>query len=179
MPTPEEILQAQVRAASVPIYMTSYTEISEYLQEQKGSRGWKGALAQALSGSPTRSAKGQTEKQFLAYKAARRAIERVESGQHKGFGKQYAGKFAEIGKQLPPIGLKPPPGGYNVWFRMDIKISQAWYTRAKTVRIRGYDAYQFSQNPTDAQITAAYFALSGQDDLAEGWSAQQYAVTAA
>ena len=179
MPTSEEILQAQVREASVPIYMTSYAEISEYLQEQKGQRGWVGALAQMLSGSPTRSAKGQTEKQFLEYKAARRAIERIESGQHQGFGEKYAGKFPEIGKQLPPIGLKPPPGGYNVWFSMDIWISRAWYTRSKTVRITGYDAYQFFQAPSDADITAAYFALSGQDDMAEDWSNQRYAVTPA
>jgi hypothetical protein len=95
----EKLLRDAVESKMVPVYMTSYSDVKDYLQDKHGQKGWIGALAQAYSGSDRKSGK--------EYKAARRAIERYETGQNKSM-KKYSGKNAEVGKTLPPIGKKLP-----------------------------------------------------------------------
>jgi len=135
----QQLLQNAVDSKMVPVYMTSYTQIKDYLQDKHGAKGWIGAMAQAVTGSEKRSGKG--------YRAARRSIERFETGQQKSTG--YAKKMPDVGKTLPPIGKKLPGNSITVTVKgKQYEGSKGGRDREFTATFTGADAIEFTNNPT-------------------------------
>lgn len=143
-----EKLRDAVAGKFVPIFMTSYADIKDYYQDKHGAKGWIGAMAQAVSGAETRSRKDKP------YMAARRAVERFESGQNKSM-KKYgtASKMEAIGKTLPPIGQKLPGNTITITIKgKQSDGSKGGREREFTATFNGPDAYIFAHNPTYKQF---------------------------
>lgn len=131
------LLQRAVDSKFEPVYASTYEEVKDALQDKHGQRGWIGAMAQQMAGSEGRSGK--------PYLAARRAVERHETGQYKNWKQDYGGKISEIGKSLPPIG-KTLPGN-----KITLTVSgyqEGRGDRSFTATFKGPDAYTFANNPT-------------------------------
>lgn len=143
------MLQSAVDRHTQPIHMAHYEQLKDYYKDKYGARGWTGAMAQALTGSEKRSGK--------EYLAARRSIERHETGQYGKFGKGYSAKIPEVGKQLPPIG-KDVPGGQ---LTLTVKGTQGdgkGGTRERTITVtfKGPSAYSFANDPSYTDIWGEY-----------------------
>lgn len=131
-----DALHQVVNSKMVPVFPTSFAEIKEGLIEKHGTRGWIGAYAQAVTGSDKRSGK--------EYNAARRSLERYETGQYKTLKKYGApAQVEKVGQTLPPTTYKPPEQ-----FSVNVKGSQGQRDRSWTVTFKGADAYRFARNPT-------------------------------
>lgn len=91
------MLHRAVESKLTPVYMNTYDQIKDYYQDTHGQKGWIGAMAQAVTGSTAKNGK--------EYKAARRAIERFDSGQNKSM-KKYGAKMPSVGRSLPAIGKR-------------------------------------------------------------------------
>jgi hypothetical protein len=132
-------LQAAVDSKWVPVYASNYSQVKDALQDKHGQRGWIGALAQQLSGSEKRSGK--------EYLAARRSIERYETGQFKSM-KKYSPEMAKVGKSLPPIGKALPNNQINITVNGKQYDGKGERERSFTVTFKGPDAYGFASSPT-------------------------------
>lgn len=144
-----KMLRDAVNRRTENVYPTSYADVKEGLIEKYGQSGWIGAMAQAITGSEKRSGK--------EYLAARRSIERYETGEFKTL-KKLGGKIPDVGKQLPPIGKRVKGGSLT----LTVKGRQASYSprnkagkRTKSTRERsftatftGTDAQSFADDPT-------------------------------
>ncbi len=136
-----ESLTRQVQAASVPVYMTSKAEIVDFYRTTFGHRDWTHAAAEKLSGSSDVYSK--------EYRAAIRQFQggREDKEARKG---PIRARFQELGKQLPPKMLKPPPGGYKVSFNGHVKISGGRKKKTGAMRGDGWAKASFTRQVTGA-----------------------------
>jgi hypothetical protein len=137
-------LEAALDAVAPPIYRTTFDEIRDYYEDKFSSRDWIGQMAQAMTDSPTRNGP--------KYRAARRNIERWISGRNPSAKSQK--KLEELGRNLPPIGRKVPPG---FTIRVKGKFNPSPKRKAKgekerdrtiEVSFTGSDAVDFADNPS-------------------------------
>lgn len=142
-------LQAAVNAKTDPVYLATYDQLRDYYKDNFRSDQWIGAMAQAVSGSDKRSGK--------EYKAARRSIERHESGQYKGFKPVYVSGFQAAGMKLDPISRNPKGG------MVSITVHGNQYDNVPSHKGRninatfgGSEAYAFANNPSYEAIWNAY-----------------------
>ena len=115
------------------VHARSYEEAKEHLKDVYGAKGWIGAMAQAVTGSATRSGK--------EYSAARRSIERFESGQYKS--SRYAQKAASV-----VVVDRRLPGNQMT---ITVKGKQPYYPRRDrsfSYTFHGADAYSFAEGPS-------------------------------
>lgn len=100
----KEPLQRAIDKATVPVYPSSFADVSAGLREKFGARGWTSQLAQAISGT--------SDKKSHEYKAALRNVQRYEKGTHNPDRARASIKdaIAQAGKSLDPIRRELPAG---------------------------------------------------------------------
>lgn len=160
MQSPHDVLESQVERASVPVYLSTKSDIVDYAKDNFGAN-WATRLAELTSGS--------TDHKSRAYKSARRNFEGGRENTQPRSSKDKA-KWVGIGKQLPPIGKKPPKNGYKVTFNGKVKVSSGrrnnrgqlrrdggWAKANFSVTISGNDAYDMMQSPSFEPVFSEYF----------------------
>lgn len=152
----EQMLQRAVDSKLTPVYMNTYNQIKDYYQDTHGQRGWVGAMAQALTGSSTKSGK--------EYKAARRSIERFETGQNKSM-KKYGAKMPSVGRSLPAIGKRLAGNAITITVHgsQDGKQHKGTRNRKIEVTFTGARAQEFADSPTWDDLWDEYGADLGDD----------------
>ncbi len=144
-------LEDYVQSQRTPVYRATYGDVRDYYVKQYGEKGYRGALAMALSGAESKKDK--------AYLAARRSIERVEKGQYKGFAAKYAAKVPEVGQKLGPDHYIPK-GNITVRIKggqvtaMEGGRPKGHRDREYKAAFNGGDAYAFVNEPTEAEMLA-------------------------
>lgn len=155
-----EMLHAAVNAKSEPVYMATYKDVAEYYRDKYSNREWIGEMARAVSGSDSKSGK--------EYLAARRSIERHESGQYKGSSKMNVDRIVAAGMKLDPVGRIPKDGSISITVTGTQEDYPGRPDRSITVTFKGPDAYSFVNNPTFEAIWTQYDVDPGDFESGSG-----------
>jgi hypothetical protein len=155
MPNMDDMeLAARVGEQLEDQYMTTKAEVVEYYREQHGVN-WTSYAAADLAGT--------TDRKSLAYKSA---IRQFQGGRADREAKtaDVKAKFAELGKQLPPTGKKPPTS-VKVTFSGRVKVSEGRRKGQKGDKNRplrgdGWSRFSTTQTLTGADaLDPSFFAL--------------------
>ena len=166
-------LQRAIDGATNPVYPSSFAEIKEGFREKYGDRGWIGKLAAVYTGATSGK----------EYGAARRAIERVNTGQYKDFKKaEYRSGLVEAGKQLDPIRRDVPGQGLVLTVNFTAPEDKGHSKRARefTISLDYVTATEFVADPNYDFLFDEWFD-GGADAYGEDgdYEAENVQVTAA
>ena len=140
-------LRRQFERLSTPRFLTSKAEVVDYYQEHHGRAGtkdsWKKAIVSdlaAITGDKPKTLEKRFEKRINAPE------------------KRNAADYRQLGEQIGPLGRKPPKGGYEVYFVLDIKISnKCGNIREHSEILTGSAAYDFANGAGFDKLMRIYF----------------------
>jgi hypothetical protein len=132
-------LQAAVALASIPVFMSSKSELMSYYHDHYGKH-WKSQIASDLSGTP--------DKKSRAYQSAIRNFQGdrlAKEGRDKT-------RWQALGEKLPPMSLKPKDNQITI----TIQGTQQGRNRIIKVTLSGPQAYAFVNHPNYSDVYEAY-----------------------
>lgn len=130
----DKTLQHAIDKASVPQFLSTKSEIVSYYQDKytgRGAAGWKQHLVKDLA-AITGLKEKNLERRF------------DPSRLNKPAGKA-AKDYAQLGKDIGPVGKRPPGKGYQIYWVVGLHISKSKNeVRSQTQQVSGPDAYAFA-----------------------------------
>lgn len=149
-------LKAKVEHDSNPVYASNYEDVKEAYREKYGQR-WIGHYVESL-GLRDLSVKAKEDKPYLA---ARRSLEKYESGRTKSSFYTQEAYAKQAGKNVSPVGRSAKE------ITVSLTGQQGRRTRTITATFTGSDAYDFVNAPSTYKVFKQY-AYNAKNDDPEG-----------